>query len=208
MDPAPSSNAAAKYWDTARTETFSDGVFAIAITLLVLDINIPKSELTHLSSAILHAWPDYLGYVTSFLTIGGVWLTHHSIFRRLRHANTRIMRLNLLLLMAVAFLPFPTRLMTEAVRDAHAERTAVIFYGSSLLVISLLFAALWSAATQHTELLNPDVTEEEVVAVTRASRPNIGFYAFATVLAVFAPRGAVFLYFVIAIVSVFRARGD
>jgi uncharacterized membrane protein len=183
-------------------------VFAIAITLLVLDINIPKSELTHLSSAILHAWPDYLGYVTSFLTIGGVWLTHHSIFRRLRHANTRIMRVNLLLLMAVAFLPFPTRLMTEAVRDTHAERTAVIFYGSSLLVISLLFAALWSAAAQHRELLNPEVSDEEVLAVTRASRPNIGFYAFATVLAVFAPRGAVFLYLAIAVISVFRARGD
>ena len=197
-----------KHWDTARTETFSDGVFAIAITLLVLDINVPKSELAHLPSAILHAWPDYLGYVTSFLTIGGVWLTHHAIFRRLRLANARIMRLNLLLLMAVAFLPFPTRLMTEAVRNTHAERTAVIFYGSSLLVISIIFAALWTAAAQNRDLLKPEVTDAEVAAVTRASRPNIGFYAFATALAVPAPRGAVFLYFVIAIVSVVRARGD
>lgn len=197
-----------KHWDTARTETFSDGVFAIAITLLVLDINVPKSELANLPSAILHAWPEYLGYVTSFLTIGGVWLTHHAIFRRLRLANARIMRLNLLLLMAVAFLPFPTRLMTEAVRNAHAERTAVIFYGSSLLVISIIFGALWTAASQNRDLLRPEVTDEDIVEVKRASRPNIGFYAFATALAVPAPRGAVFLYFVIAIVSVFRARGD
>ncbi len=197
-----------RHWDTARTETFSDGVFAIAITLLVLDINIPTTEFAHLPSAIFHAWPDYLGYITSFLTIGGVWLTHHAIFRRLRRADARIMRLNLLLLMAVAFVPFPTRLMTEAVRNTHAERTAVIFYGSSLLVISIIFAALWSAATQNKALLKPEVTDEEVAAVKRASRPNIGFYAFATALAVPAPRGAVFLYFVIAVVSVFRARGD
>jgi uncharacterized membrane protein len=197
-----------KHWDTARTETFSDGVFAIAITLLVLDINIPTDELPHLGNAILHAWPDYLGYVTSFLTIGGVWLTHHAIFRRLRRADARIMRLNLLLLMAVAFLPFPTRLMTEAVRNTHAERTAVIFYGSSLLVISIIFAALWSAATKDKALLKPEVTDEDIAAVTRASRPNIGFYATATVLAIPAPRGAVFMYFVIAIISVVRARGD
>jgi TMEM175 potassium channel family protein len=197
-----------KHWETARTEAFSDGVFAIAITLLVLDISIPKSEIAHLGTAILHAWPDYLGYVTSFLTIGGVWLTHHAIFRRLRLADARVMRLNLLLLMAVAFLPFPTRLMTEAVRDLHAERTAVIFYGASLLVISIIFAGLWTAASQNTALLKPEVTDDEVAAVTRASRPNIGFYATATVLGVFTPRAAVFLYFVIAIVAVFRARGD
>ena len=91
-------------WDTTRTEAFSDGVFAIAITLLVLDISVPESELNDLWSAVGHQWPSYLGYATSFITIGGIWLAHHSVFRRLRHANTVVMRINLALLMAVAFL--------------------------------------------------------------------------------------------------------
>jgi len=87
-------------WETGRTEAFSDGVFAIAITLLVLDIGIPASEFDDLWSAIFHEWPAYLGYATSFLTIGGIWLAHHGIFRRLRYANDPVMRINLLLLMA------------------------------------------------------------------------------------------------------------
>jgi TMEM175 potassium channel family protein len=100
-------------WETGRTEAFSDGVFAIAITLLVLDIGVPASEFDDLWSAIFHEWPAYLGYATSFLTIGGLWLAHHGIFRRLRYANNRVMQVNLLLLMAVSFLPFPTRLVAE-----------------------------------------------------------------------------------------------
>ena len=96
-------------WDTGRTEAFSDGVFAIATTLLVLDLAVPESEFHHLWHGIGHQWPGYLGYATSFLTIGGIWLGHHGIFRRLRYANGTVIRVNLLLLMAVAFLPFPTR---------------------------------------------------------------------------------------------------
>ncbi|HTY97845.1 MAG TPA: TMEM175 family protein, partial [Solirubrobacteraceae bacterium] len=101
-------------WETSRTEAFSDGVFAIAITLLVLDLGVPSSELGHLGHGILHEWPAYLGYVTSFVTIGGIWLSHHGIFRRLRFVDSRVMRLNLLLLLFVSFLPYPTRLMAEA----------------------------------------------------------------------------------------------
>src|SRR5262249_16780812 len=109
-------------WDTGRTEAFSDGVFAIAITLLVLDIRVPPSEFDHLWRAILHEWPSYLGFATSFLTTGGIWLAHHGIFRRLRYANRRVMQVNLLLLMAVSFLPYPTRLVAEAIRSESAER--------------------------------------------------------------------------------------
>ena len=96
-------------------EAFSDGVFAIAITLLVLEINVPESAFENLWSGIAHQWPSYLAYVTSFLTIGGIWGAHHGIFRRLQYANKRLMVVNLLLLMAVAFLPFPTKLMAEAI---------------------------------------------------------------------------------------------
>ena len=77
-------------WETTRTEAFSDGVFSIASTLLVLEVAVPESDLHDLWSGIGHQWPSYLAYATSFVTIGGIWLAHHSIFRRLRYANTGV----------------------------------------------------------------------------------------------------------------------
>jgi uncharacterized membrane protein len=195
-------------WDTGRTEAFSDGVFAIAITLLVLDIRIPPTEFDQLLSAILHEWPAYLGFATSFITIGGIWLAHHGIFRRLRYANRGVMRLNLLLLMAVSFLPYPTRLVAEAIRSDSAERVAVVFYGLVLLGISALFSALWGAVATDRELLEPDVTDEEVRTILLAASPNLGFYVGVTVVALVAPRVAAFGYLAIAVVAVLRARGD
>lgn len=195
-------------WETGRTEAFSDGVFAIAITLLVLDIGIPGEEFDDLWSAIFHEWPAYLGYVTSFLTIGAIWLAHHAVFRRLRYANASVMRVNLLLLMAVSFLPFPTRLVAEAIRDESAERAAAIFYGLALLAIALLLSALWGVVARDRELLVPEVSDEEVNAILLASTPSIGFYAGAIGVAVVAPQVAAFGYLLIAVVAVLRARGD
>src|SRR5215831_17370979 len=108
----------------APNRNFSDGVFAIAITLLVLDLAVPESAFDDLWHGIGHEWPGYLGYATSFLTIGAIWLSHHGIFRRLQYANGSVIKINLLLLMVVAFLPFPTRLMAEAIRNSDAERAA------------------------------------------------------------------------------------
>jgi hypothetical protein len=105
-------------FDTVRVEAFSDGVFAIAITLLVLEISIPPEAFKDLWRGIGDQWPSYLAYVTSFLTIGALWLAHHAIFRRLRFADIAVLRMNLVLLMVVAFLPFPTRLVAEALRPA------------------------------------------------------------------------------------------
>jgi uncharacterized membrane protein len=195
-------------WETGRTESFSDGVFAFAITLLVLNIHIPASEFDHLWRAIAHQWPSYLGYATSFLTVGGIWLVHHAIFRHMRYANGWVMRVNLLLLMAVAFLPFPTSLVAEAIRHGDAERGAVIFYGACLLVISLLYSALWAAVESDRSLLKPEVSEREVDAIARATTPNLGFYLAVILLAFVAPKAAAFGYLVIAIFAVLRARGD
>jgi uncharacterized membrane protein len=195
-------------WDTGRTEAFSDAVFAFAITLLVLDLQVPESEFSHLWRGIAHQWPSYLGYATSFLTVGGIWLAHHGIFRRVQYANRRVMQVNLLLLMAVAFLPFPTRLVAEAIRNSSAERTAVIFYGGWLLVISLLLSALWASVASDRDLLKPEVSQKEVNAIARATTPNLGFYLAVIVLAFIAPTVAAFGYLVIAIVAVLRSRGD
>jgi uncharacterized membrane protein len=196
-------------WETTRTEAFSDGVFAIAITLLVLDIGVSQSELRDLWRGIAHQWPAYLGYATSFITIGGIWLAHHAVFRRLQYANTAVMRINLALLMAIAFLPFPTRLVAEAMHQPEgSERAAVIFYGASLLVISLLFSALWRAVASDRQLLKPEVSDAEVQAIGRAATPNIGFYLIVIALAILAPKVAAFGYLVVALVAVARARSD
>jgi TMEM175 potassium channel family protein len=197
-----------KRWETGRTEAFSDGVFAIAITLLVLEIHVPPTEFHDLWRGIVHEWPAYLGYATSFFTIGGIWLAHHAVFRRLRYANERVMRLNLLLLMAVAFLPYPTGLVAEAIRDPSAERAATIFYGACLLAISLIFGALWGTVALDRQLLKPEVTDEEVNAILLAATPSIAFYVGAGAVAIVAPRVAAFGYLVIAVVGVLRARGD
>jgi uncharacterized membrane protein len=195
-------------WDTGRTESFSDAVFAFAITLLVLDIQVPESQFNDLWRGIAHQWPSYLGYATSFLTVGGIWLVHHGIFRRVQYANRPLMQVNLLLLMAVAFLPFPTKLVAEAIRDTSAERAAVIFYGGWLLVISLLFSALWGVLARDRSLLRPEVSEKEVDAIARATTPNLGVYVAVILLAFIAPKVAAFGFLVIAIVLVLRARGD
>jgi uncharacterized membrane protein len=196
-------------WETTRTEAFSDGVFSIASTLLVLDIAVPVSELDDLWSGIAHEWPRYLAYATSFITIGGIWLAHHSVFRRLQYANVKVMRTNLALLMAVAFLPFPTRLVADALRHGLTnERAAVVFYGASLLVIALLFSALWREVMSDRQLLKPEVSDAEIQAIGRATTPNIGLYAIVIAVAILIPRAAAFGYLAIAIVLVSRARGD
>jgi uncharacterized membrane protein len=195
-------------WDTNRIEAFSDGVFAIAVTLLVLDLSLPERDLDHFWNSVGGLWPSYLAYATSFITIGGIWMAHHAIFRRLELANQTVMRINLLLLMAVAFLPFPTSLLAEALHHDVSVRAAVVFYGGSLLVISVLFWALWSAVARHPELLKPDVSDEEVRAIQRATTPNLAFYLLVIVVATFVPKVAAVGYLVVAVITVLRARSD
>jgi uncharacterized membrane protein len=137
-------------WDKNRVETFSDAVFAIAITLLVLDIRVPPG-LQHLGKELGHEWPSYLAYVTSFLTVGGVWIAHHRVCRGLRFFDPMMMRLNLLLLMTTAFLPFPTGILAEALRaPEHTAETAVLLYGATVLVIDIVLQALTHHARPQT----------------------------------------------------------
>ena len=134
-------------------------------------------------------------------------MLHHGMFRRMQYANHRIMTVNLVLLMAVAFLPFPTRLVAEAIRNSSAERSAVIFYGAWLLVISLILSALWASVASDRSLLNPGVSEKEINAIARVTSPSLGFHIGVIALAFVAPKVAAFGYLVIAIVAVVRAPG-
>lgn len=195
-------------WSTTRTEAFSDGVLAIAITLLVLELSVPEEDFADLWLGIAEQWPSYLGYVTSFLAIGGIWLSHHELFGRLRLVNRRVMQLNLLLLMAVSFLPFPTRLVSEAIDDPDAEGVAVMFYGAVLLVISLITSALWRTVARDPDLLEEHVDPVEVERIARSRAPSLGFYVVVILAALIAPQIAAFGYLLIAVAAVLTAHGE
>jgi uncharacterized membrane protein len=142
-------------FSSSRLEAFSDGVFSIAATLLVLEIAVPEGGFDDLWQAIGDQWPSYLAYTTSFFTIGALWTAHHGLFRRLESADARMLHLNLLLLWVVAFLPFPTKPAAEALRheSEDPERAAVLFYGGVLLVISIVMTAMTQYALRRRELL-------------------------------------------------------
>ena len=132
-EPTP---RAPRSFGKGRLEAFSDGVFAIAITLLVLDFAIhPPGSPLH---QVLHIWPAFVAYLISFLTIGAAWLGHTALTDRLARTDSVLLRLNLLLLLAVTFLPFPTGLVGEALREPSSERVFVTLYGCTLLAIRLL----------------------------------------------------------------------
>jgi len=185
---------------TARLEAFSDGVFAIAITLLVLDLAVPVTKLSeqNLLDAIVDEWPGYLGYVVSFSTVGAVWLGHNAITDYLHRADVTLLRINLLLLFFVSFLPFPTRLLSEYVRTDQAERVAVTFYGLTLLITGALLYLLWRYAL-HAQLVRPDAGDEELTLLTHRLTPGLGAYGVLIVVGLFRPVAAVIGYFVIAL---------
>ena len=184
---------------TARLETFSDGVFAIAITLLVLDLAIPvtRNSEQYLLRAIGHEWPAYLGYIVSFATIGALWLGHNAITDYLDRADTTLLRLNLLLLLFVSFLPFPTRMLSEFVAFDRAERVAVTLYGLTLLIASALLSLLWRYAL-HARLVRADAGDEEMTLLTQRLTPGLAGYVILIVVGLFSPAVAVFGYLVIA----------
>jgi uncharacterized membrane protein len=179
-----------------RLEAFSDGVFAIAITLLVLEIAIPLGAEEDLLGALFGQWPAYLAYVISYLTIGWVWVGHSAITAHVERADGIFLRLNLLLLMVVAFLPFPTKIMAEYLGNSEPERVAVVFYGSVLLAIALLMDALWRYAIRSRELLRSDLSDDELAGLTRKSTASLGMFIGSIVLGIFLPTIAVFAYLV------------
>ena len=131
--------------DPARLVAFSDAVFAISITLLVLEIR-PPTDYSNLLHGLLALWPSYLAYAVTFLFVGQVWANHHVMFDHIRAADRVVLLLNTLLLMVVAFLPFPTSILAGAFRTGHGERTAIVFYGIAFWVTALTFNAVWQYA--------------------------------------------------------------
>jgi TMEM175 potassium channel family protein len=190
-------------FESGRVEAFSDAVFSIAATLLVLEIAVPESSFDDLWQGIVDQWPSYLAYATSFLTIGALWLAHHALVRRTRYADGVVVRINLVLLLVVAFLPFPTRLVAEAIDATEAERAAVLFYGATLFVVSALFAAIGRYALSRDLVL--DEARAEVQQLSARLSPSLGFYGVVLALAVVVPSVAAVGFLAIALYAVLRA---
>jgi uncharacterized membrane protein len=178
--------------DTARIETFSDGVFAIAITLLVLEIQVPHVEYspegTSLLAALVGLWPSYLGYVLSFLVIGTMWANHHNRFKLMVRSDHNLVLLNTLLLMCTAFIPFPTALLAGYMQGTEEQQTtAVASYSGTLVVTAVVFTLLWLYAANGYRLVGRTLDPTLLRAMTRRYVVGTVLYATAFALAFLNP---------------------
>ncbi len=144
----------------ARVEALSDGVLAIAITLLVLTISEP-TDYAHLGAELGERWPSLAAYAVSFAIIGIMWINHHSVFAQLERLDRPLLYLNLLLLMTIAFLPYPTGVLGQALRRGEGARTAAVFYSVAMAVTACAWGALWLYASTGRRLLAPSFPESE-----------------------------------------------
>jgi len=166
---------------TTRLEAFSDGVFAIATTLLILEIKVPP--IADLGVGLLQLWPSYLAYAISFVVIGAIWTNHHTIFQWIDRIDHKLLLLNTLHLMFIAFLPFPTAVLAEAFHSRRNESMAAAFYGGTLTLIGIFVIAIWSYASRHRELLNETISPQQAKVIGRRYLIGTATYALATILA-------------------------
>jgi uncharacterized membrane protein len=182
---------------TARLETFADGVFAIAATLLIIDVTVhaPGGALGH---AILSAWPQYAAYAVSFLTIGIMWANHHDCMRQIGSIDRRFMAINLVLLMCIAFVPFPTRLIADHFHD-DGLRAAALTYGVTLTTTAVCFGSFWFYAARGGRLLADDADPQVISGISRSYLPGAPIYGIATLVALLSPKLSVALFGAIAL---------
>lgn len=198
MADEESSRAPAQGYRTARMEAFSDGVFAIAITLLVLEIGVPSGSEDDLLGALADQWSSYLAYLVSFSTIGAVWFAHSVVTEYLDRATSVLVLLNLLLLLVVSFLPFPTRLLAEYSGEEDAGRIAATVYGINLFLTSVVLSVVWRYAVRE-RLVRPDAADDDVRMLTKRLTPGLAGYGVLIVLGLFLPVVAVLGYLAIAV---------
>ena len=194
---------------TDRLEAFSDGVFAIAITLLVLELHVPTGH-EPLVKGLEHEWPRYLGYFVSFAFIGGVWIAHSNMTRFLKAADPDLMRLNLMLLLFVSFLPFTTAIAAthlfasnlsfrELTVASSSERVVVVLFGLNLTLAALMLYLMLRHAGRAPDVAADDLAEEELQAFAQQRRSAMLLQASATVVGIFLPLLATVFYLALAI---------
>jgi len=186
---------------TARLETFSDGVFAIAATLLILEIRLPeRGPLTH---ELLHLWPSYGAYAISFITIGIMWINHHAVFQQIDRIDRTFLVINVFFLMVIAFIPFPTHVLAAHLHDE--ARPAAFFYGLTNMLMAIMYACLWFYAARGRRLIAADADPRMVSGISRAFLPGIPIYTAATLSALLSAWLAVSLFAAIALFYVLES---
>jgi uncharacterized membrane protein len=185
-DPAGSGRGFGAERNPARVVFFSDGVIAIAVTLLVLEIR-PPQDTRHLLHGLAAFWPSYLAYAITFLLIGQVWANHHVMFDHIRSADRVVLLLNTLLLMDIAFLPFATSVLAGAFRTGHGQRTAVVFYGIVFEVAAILFNVIWGYARHGHRLLGTTIDAEGARAIGQRFRLALVWIGTGTLLGALLP---------------------
>jgi uncharacterized membrane protein len=175
--------------ETFRLEAFADAVFAIAITLLVIEIRLPPHDevlrIGGVGPTLLRLWPSYVGYLVSFIVIGIMWANHHNMMKLIDRVDHGFISLTLLLLLCIAFMPFPTAVMAEhlADPDAHERAVAVAFYCGCFTLTAIFYFLVWWHAARGRRLIASHVPDEALRSITRAYAPGSLLYLTATLLA-------------------------
>jgi TMEM175 potassium channel family protein len=175
-----------------RLEAFSDGIFAIAITLLVLTIAQPN-DFHRLGHELSDRIPSFGAYVVSFIVIGIMWFNHHSVFTHFAKVDRGLVFCNLLLLMTIAFLPYPTQVFGAAIRDGAGERAAAVFYSATMAVNAVAWAILWLYASTGRRLLAESFPEHSRRSATIAFTAGTFAYLAAVAVAFVSPVGSLAL---------------
>ena len=178
--------------ETARVEAFSDGVFAIAITLLVLEIKVPRlgqgASGHDLLDTLLDLWPSFVAFLGSFLAILIMWINHHGLFKLVNRVDSRLFFANGLLLMLVSFVPFPTAVLAEYLNGRGAN-VAAVFYCGTFVLINVAYNLLWYIATLHRRLIKEDVPQKHVIKIRKAYLIAFPIYTGAMLFSVWSAFG-------------------
>jgi uncharacterized membrane protein len=163
---------------TSRLEAFSDGVFAVAITLLALDLVNFSATKGQLGSGLLNYWPHYATFVVTFVTIGIIWVNHHAQWQRVARVDRPLLFLNLLLLMFVVLIPFPTSLLARYLHGSD-QHVAAAVYSGVLLAMGLAFSTTWYYTARHAGLLHVEIGSQELRVLVRRNVVGLLPYAVA-----------------------------
>jgi uncharacterized membrane protein len=178
---------------SSRLEAFSDGVFAIAATLLVLELRVPADS-PELVASLRDLWPAYAAYLVSFLTIGIIWVSHHTLLEHCRRVDRRFLYLNLLLLVSVGIVPFPTSLVDRYILSERWATAALVVYGLGGLLISFAFAGVFFYATHDGRLVGDIATARRIRRDGRFFPIGLGAYTLGIVLAFVTPIASLAVY--------------
>ena len=155
--------------ETARVEAFSDGVFAVAITLLILEIKVPGVSTNTLAAGLIKQWPSYVAFIISFAFIGIMWMNHHRMFNHIRRSDDMLLVLNLSLLLGITIVPFSNALLASYLRapQSHDRRLAALLYNGTYIVIAILFNLLWRYAARNRRLLDKEPDHAAIQKLTK-----------------------------------------